>query len=280
MDEILDTFGEITVSATKAILVGHGVPVDGDVGTIISPIVKYLVKRGLDKVIKDIVSRQISDMQKAKVNEVRDYAILTFYKLAKENGWDDSSAEGALYTESVAESIEDVFNKSVNESRKAKRILLGALLGSTMYYSNSPRPDMENYFYISTIIDRLTFRQLCLVSLIGNKFQNIEGDIHDLCITDKISISELNDLKSQDLWQPIFGHLGGPKENEHPIPLDYIIPTKTTKELAPAIIFPDEIKDDFNRVVESLGIKPINPSDFTDSFINSLKDAINRNNNQ
>lgn len=217
MDEILDTFGEITVSATKAILVGHGVPVDGDVGTIISPIVKYLVKRGLDKVIKDIVSRQISDMQKAKVNEVRDYAILTFYKLAKENGWDDSSAEGALYTESVAESIEDVFNKAVNESRKAKRILLGALLGSTMYYSNSPRPDMENYFYISTIIDRLTFRQLCLVSLIGNKFQNIEGDIHDLCITDKISISELNDLKSQDLWQPIFGHLGGPKENEHPI---------------------------------------------------------------
>lgn len=278
MDEIIDTFGEITVSATKAILVGHGVPVDGDVGTIISPIVKYLVKRGLDKVIKDIISRQISDMQKAKVNEVRDYAILTFYKLAKENGWDDSSAEGALYTESVAESIEDVFNKAVNESRKAKRILLGALLGSTMYYSNSPQPHMENFFYISTIIDRYTFRQLCLVSMIGNKFHEIKGDYHDLCITDKVSISELNDLRSQGLWQPLIGFMDGAKE--FPIPLDYIAPTQTTMDLKSAIIVPDEIKDDFNRVVESLGIKPINPSDFPDSFINSLKDAINRNNNQ
>ena len=277
MDELLDTFGEITEGATKAILVSHGVPVDGNVGLLISPIVKYLVKRGFDKVIKDIVSRQISDIQKAKVNEIRDYAILTFYKLAKENGWDDSCAEGALYAENVAESIEDVFNKAVGESRRAKRVLLGSLLGSTMYYSNSPQPDMENFFYVSTIIDRLTFRQLCLVSMIGNKFHDIEGDVHNLCITDKVSISELNDLKSQNLWQPLFGFLGGPKENEYPIPLVYLYPTKTTLDLVPAIIFPDEIKEDFSRVVESLSIKPINPSDFPDSFLNILEDAVKKN---
>lgn len=274
MDELIKTIGEITEGATKAILVSHGLPVDGDLGLVISPIVKYLAKKGLDKVINDIVSRQISDMQKAKVKEVRDYAILTFYKLAKENGWDDSCAEGALYTESVAESIEDVFNKAVGESRRAKRVLLGALLGSAMYYSNSPRPDMENFFYISTIIDRLTFRQLCLLKMIGNKFQDIKGDFHDLCITDKVTISELNDLKSQDLWQPLFGHMGGPKENEHPIPLVYIYPTKTTLNLVPSIIFPDEINDDYNRVIESLGIKPINPSDFPDGFLNTLKDSV------
>ncbi len=280
MGEFVGTIGEITVDTAKAVLISQGIPVDTNIDLVASPIVKYLVKRGFDKVIKDIVSRQLSEMQKARVNEVRDFAISTFYKLAVENGWEDHSSEGDAYTQSVAESIEDVFNRAVNESRRAKRILLGALLGSTMYYSNSPQPDMENFFYISTIIDRLTFRQLCLVKMIGNKFQDIKGGNHDLCITNKVSISELSDLKSQDLWQPIFGHLGGPKENEHPIPLDYIIPTKTTKNLAPAIIFPDEIKDDFNRVVESLGIKTINPSDFPDSFINSLKDAINRNNNQ
>ena len=280
MDEFVETIGEITEGATKAILISHGIPVDGNAGFVISPIAKYLVKRGLDKVIKDIVSRQFSDMQKAKVNEVRDYAILTFYKLVKENGWDDSCAEGDLYTQSVAESIEDVFNKAVNESRKAKRILLGALLGSTMYYSNSPQPHMENFFYISTIIDRLTFRQLCLILMIGNKFHDIKGDYHELCITDKVSISELNDLRSQDLWQPIFSHMGGVIENEHPIPLTYIAPTKTTIDLISAIIFPDEIKEDFDRVVESLGIKTINPSDFPDGYLNSLKDAIIRNNNQ
>lgn len=277
MDELIETFGEISVDATKAILMDHGVPFDGNVGLVISPIVKYLIKRGFDKVIKDIVSRQISDMQKAKVNEVRDYAILTFYKLAKENGWEENHSEAYSYTQTVAESIEDVFNKAVNESRKAKRILLGALLGSTMYYSNSPQPHMENFFYISTIIDRFTFRQLCLVSMMGNKFHDIK-DNHDLCITDKVSISELNDLRSQGLWQPLTGYMDGAKE--YPIPLDYIVPTQTTMDLKSAIIFPDEVEDDYNRVVESLGIKPINPSDYPGGFLNSLKDAINRNNNQ
>lgn len=276
MDKIVKDLGELSVDVAAAIISVH----TGNAGPLVAPIVKYLLKRGFDKVIKDVVSRQLSDMQKAKVNEVRDYAILTFYKLAEENGWEENDSETYSYTQTIAESIEDIFNKAVNESRRAKRILLGAFLGSSLYYSNSSKPKCENFFYISTIIDRLTFRQLCLISMIGNKFHDIKEENHDLCITDKVSISELNDLKSQDLWQPIFGHLGGPKENEHPIPLDYIIPTKTTKNLAPAIIFPDGIKDDFNRVVESLGIKTINPSDFPDSFINSLKDAINRNNNQ
>ena len=251
MDKIVKDLGELSVDVAAAIISCH----IGNAGPLVAPIVKYLLKRGLDKVIKDVVSRQLSDMQKAKVNEVRDYAILTFYKLAEENGWEENDSEAFSYSQTIAESIEDIFNKAVNESRKAKRIILGAYLGSSLYHSNSPNPNWENFFYISTIIERLTFRQLCLVSMIGNKFHDIKGDNHDLCITDKVSISELNDLKSQGLWQPLFGHIGGAKDNEHPIPLDYIIPTKTTMDLIPAIIFPNEIIDDYNRVVESLGIK-------------------------
>lgn len=275
MDKIVKDLGELSVDVAAAIISVH----TGNAGPLVAPIVKYLLKRGFDKVIKDVVSRQLSDMQKAKVNEVRDYAILTFYKLAEENGWEENDSEAYSYTQTIAESIEDIFNKAVNESRRAKRILLGAFLGSSLYYSNSSKPNCENFFYISTIIDRLTFRQLCLISMIGNKFHDIKEENHDLCITDKVSISELNDLKSQDLWQPLFGHIGGPKENEHPIPLDYISPTNTTMDLIPAIIFPNEIKDEYNKVVESLGIKPINPSDFTDGYLKSLKEAIIRNNN-
>lgn len=274
MEKAIEEVGELTVDLATTIISCH----TGNASPLVAPVVSFLLKKGLDKVIKDVVSRQLSDMQKAKVNEVREYAILTFYKLAEENGWEDNGSEGDAYTQTIAESIEDVFNKAVNESRKAKRILLGALLGSTMYYSNSSHPDMENFFYISTIIDRLTFRQLCLLRMIGNKFQDIKDDYHDLCITDKVTISELNDLKSQDLWQPLFGHMGGPKENEHPIPLVYIFPTKTTLDLVPAIIFPDEINNDYNRVIESLGIKSINPLDFPDGYLNSLKEAVKMHN--
>lgn len=277
MGEFVGTIGEITVDTAKAVLISQGIPVDTNIDLVASPIVKYLVKRGFDKVIKDIVSRQLSEMQKARVNEVRDFAISTFYKLAVENGWEDHSSEGDAYTQSVAESIEDVFNRAVNESRRAKRILLGALLGSTMYYSNCSQPDMENFFYISTIIDRLTFRQLCLVSMIGNSFHEIK-DNHNMCITDRVAISELNDLRSQGLWNPLFGHMVGAKDIEHPIPLDYIVPSQTTMDLKTAIIFPDEIKDDFKRVVDSLCLKPINPSEFPDGFLNGLHDAIKRNN--
>lgn len=263
MDEVVKDLGELTADVVSVIISSHA----GNAGPLLEPVVNFLLKNGLDKVIKDVVSRQLSDMQKDKVNEVRDYAISTFYKLAEEKGWEDNGAEGDAYTQTIAESIEDIFNKAVNESRKAKRVLLGTLLGTTMYYSNSPHPDMENFFYVSTITDRLTFRQLCLVLMIGNKFSDIKGDIHNLCVTDKVSISELDDLKSQGLWRPLFGFMGGSKDPEYPIPLDYMVPTNTAIELMKAIILPDEIKDEYYRVLESLGIKPINPSEFPGGFL-------------
>lgn len=267
MDKAIEEVGVLSINVATAIISSH----TGNAGPLVAPVVNFLLRKGLDKVIKDVVSRQLSDMQKAKVNEVRDYAILTFYKMAEENGWEDNGAEGEAYTQTIAESIEDVFNKAVNESRKAKRVLLGTLLGTTMYYSNSPHPDMENFFYVSTITDRLTFRQLCLVLMIGNKFSDIKGDIHNLCVTDKVSISELDDLKSQGLWRPLFGFMGGSKDPEYPIPLDYMVPTNTAIELMKAIILPDEIKDEYYRVLESLVIKPINPSEFPDGFLENRK---------
>ena len=231
MEKSIEEVGELTVDLATTIISCH----TGNASPLVAPVVSFLLKKGLDKVIKDVVSRQLSDMQKAKVNEVREYAILTFYKLAEENGWDDNGSEGEAYTQTIAESIEDVFNKAVNESRKAKRIMLGALLGSTMYYSNSPHPDMENFFYISNVMDRLTFRQLCLIYMSNGA-------------------------------------------KEYPLPLAYLIPTQTALDLKSAFVFPNEIKDDFKRVVDSLCLKPINPSEFPDGFLNGLHDAIKRNN--
>lgn len=272
MEKAIEEVGGLSINVATAIISSH----TGNAGPLVAPVVNFLLRKGLDKVIKDVVSRQLSDMQKAKVNEVRDYAILTFYKLAEEKGWEDNGAEGEAYTQTIAESIEDVFNKAVNESRKAKRILLGALLGSTMFYSNSPHPDMENFFYISNVMDRLTFRQLCLIYMMADKFKDVGKNIGELCITDKVAISELNDLRSQNFWQPIFGYSNGPKE--YPLPLAYLIPTQTALDLKSAIVFPDEIKEDYLRVIASLGVEPINPADFPEGFLKGLHDAIKRNN--
>lgn len=267
MDEVVKDLGELTADVASVIISSHA----GNAGPLLEPVVNFLLRKGLDKVIKDVVSRQLSDMQKARVNEVREYAISTFYKLAKDDKWEDNGTESEAYTQTIAESIEDIFNKAVNESRKAKRVLLGTLLGTTMYHSNCTYPDMENFFYVSSITDRLTFRQLCLVLMIGNKFSDIKGDIHDLCVTDRVSISELDDLKSLGLWRPLFGIMVGSKDPEYPIPLDYMVPTITTIKLIKAITLPDEIKDDYLRVVDSLGIKPINPSEFPDGFLENRK---------
>lgn len=271
MDEIVKDVGELSVGLAATIISGH----TGNAGPLVAPIVKYLLKRGLDKVIKDVVSRQLSDMQKTKVNEVRDYAILTFYKLAEENGWQENNSEAYSYSQAIAESVEDIFNKAVNESRRAKRIILGAYLGSSLYHSNSPNPNWENFFYISTTIDRLTFRQLCMISLIGQGFDEFKKEGEELSITDKVSISELNDLQSQNFWLPAMSFMGGtPKE----IPLDYITPTDTTKELRSAIIFHDAIREDYLRVVESMKIMPLTPSNYPNGFLSMLDKA--RNNNQ
>ena len=263
MDKVVKDIGELSVDVAATIINCH----TGNAGPLVAPIVKYLLKRGLDKVIKDVVSRQLSEMQKAKVNEVRDYAILTFYKLAEENGWEENDSEAFSYSQTIAESIEDIFNKAVNESRRAKRIILGAYLGSSLYHSNSPNPNWENFFYISTIIERLTFRQLCMISLIGNRFDEIKIEREKSSITDKVTISELNDLRSQNFWIPAMSFMGGtPKE----IPLDYITPTDTTLELKSAILFPEAIREDYQRVVESMKIQPLTPSNFPNGFLSML----------
>lgn len=266
MDKVVKDLGELTADVVTNIISCHA----GNVGPLVPPIVKYLLKKGFDKVIKDVVSRQLSDMQISKVNEVRDYAVLTFYKLAEENGWEENNSEAYPYTQAIAESIEDIFNKAVNESRRAKRIILGTYLGNSLYYSNSPKPNLENFFYISTIIDRLTFRQLCMISLIGESFESIKTDGEKLSITDKVAISELNDLQSQGFWLPAMSFMGGtPKE----IPLDYVTPSDTTLELKSAIFFPDAVREDYLRVVESMNIQPLNPSNCPNGFLSMLNRA-------
>ncbi len=269
MDDIVKDIEELTIEGVTSIISCH----TGNAGPLVAPVANFLLKRGFDKVIKDVVSRQLSEMQKAKVNEVRDYAILTFYKLAEENGWEENHSEAYSYTKTIAESIEDVFNKAVNESRRAKRIILGAYLGSSLYYSNSTNPDLENFFYISSIIERLTFRQLCMVSLIGHRFDGYKIEGKRSSITDKVSISELTDLRSQFFWLPAMSYMGGTPQE---IPLDYITPTDTTLALKSAIVFPDAIKEDYSRVVESMKIMPLNPTNFPNGFLNMLDMALNK----
>ena len=270
MDGIIKDLGDLTVEGITTIISSQA----GNAAPYIGPVANIILKRGFDKVINDVVSRQLSKMQKARVNEVRDFAILTFYKLAEENNWNDNSSESADYTQTIAESIEDVFNKAVNECRRVKRIMLGALLGSILYHSNITYPEIEHFFYVSTIIDRLTFRQLCLISLIGNHFKDITPSDKKQCITDETAISELKDMQSLGFWQPIFSHMGPPEE--HPLPIDYLVPNAITLIMAKDIIFPDEIKDDYYRAIKSLKIDDINPSAFPEPFLKSLEVAINK----
>lgn len=260
--------------AAAPLLQSMGLPVDEHTLMVIAPVAKFLKNIHFVDTIKDYESRNLSAMQKEKLDEVGKVAFSAFYRLAEKNGWSDNNAEGYSNTQNLVESIDDVLNKAINESRKTKRVIIGTYLGNYLYYLNSTKPNWDNIFYISSMIKKLTFRQLCLISLIGNKFKDIDKGKDNLCITNKVVISELNDLKSQNYWIPLFGYMGGPQE--YPLPFKYIVPTQFTSELKINVLDIEDLKDEYSKVVDSLDIKPINEADFPDSFLFSMNNEINK----
>lgn len=278
MGNFLYNIGNLSVDMATAIISCHGLPVDDKVVKVATPVVKFLVKTGFDKIIKDFTERQLSQMQKEKLSEVCETAIYTFYKLADKNGWEDNHSESYAYTRNYIESIDDAFIKAINESQKTKRVVLGTYLGGILYHQNTTTPNWDNIFYISSIIEHLTFRQLCLVFLIGNNFEEINPKKELLCVTNKVVISELSELRNQGFWNPLFGSLGGPQE--YPIPLAYMFPTGITKEINIIGLALDELKDDYSNVIKSLDIQSYNPSDFPDGFDMTFDKALKKNNIQ
>lgn len=253
------------LSVSTPILNALGIPITPQAMVIIGKSLKIILKMGVPKVLKDYQDRQLSQIQKERLEDVKSVSIKTIYHLIEKNGWEDFHPESDQYTQYAIEYIEEMVNKAINENRQSKRLVLGAFLGSTMYKLSSSTPNWDNVFYLSSLIDRLTMRQIILVKLMVDKFNKINDSKRDLiCITNKVAISELKELSNQNLWCGLIGYM--PDPTHIAIPLKFICPTDIAIELIGSMEFPQSLQSNVNDIVISLDLKPYSQSGLPDSF--------------
>lgn len=253
LDSIKDLSGEVLPTAIAPMLNALGIPATPQSLVIASKMTKIMWDIGFVGIIKDYLDRHLSIMQQNRLDETTMSALGTYYSLMERNGWNDVHPESAIYIQNAIEYSEDLLNKAINESRKAKRSFLGAYLGSTLYSLNITSPNWENAFYLSSLINRLTLRQIILVKLITDRFTMIEDDEDLICVTNKVVISELRELSGQNMWVGLISYQ--PDPTYIAIPLKHMCPTQLAEELLSATPLPASIDGSIDNVVKSLNLK-------------------------
>lgn len=265
LDSIKDLSGDDLLStAITPFLNALGIPITPQSTVIATKMAKIIWDIGFIGIIKDYQDRHLSIMQQTRLDETAMSALSTYYSLMERNGWNDVHPESAIYIQNAIEYSEDLISKALDESRKAKRSFLGAYLGSTLYSLNITSPNWENAFYLSSLINRLTLRQIILVKLITDHFSMIEDGEDLICATNKVAISELKELSSQNMW---VGHISfQPDPTYIAIPLKYMCPTQLAEDLLSSTPLPASIDQSLDVVVKSLELKPYSQTGLPQPF--------------
>lgn len=271
--DVLDWATDIGAISTP-LLEWLGIPASSSAIIIIGKSLKMFLKYGIPNVFKDFQSRPLSPVQKDRLDEVKAETIRTVYRLIEKNGWDDSHPESHQYIQNYIEYADDLVSKAINESRQQKRLLLGAYLGSSIYSMNYQEPDWDNVFYLSSLMDKLTVRQIILIKLIADNFRIIDDDMEDIvCITNKVAISELKEMGNHNIWVELFSYQ--PDPTYLAIPLKYMCPTDFTKELISSMLMPCALQDKIDETIKSLYLIPISQTELPETFKNDLLYVIN-----
>ncbi len=267
-EDIIGSLKDLAVDAipltAPALLNTMGITVSSTSILLITKMAKFLWDVGVINVFADYESRHLSNIQQKKLDDIKTYALKAVYQLMEKEGYDDLHPESATYTQNIIEYSEDIIFKAINEARQNKRILLGSYLGSTIYTLYSSTPNWDNVFYLSSLIDRLTLRQIILIKLVINHFDKIEDGEDLVCVTNKVAISELKELANQNLWVGLISYQ--PDPTYIAIPLKYMYPTELAEELMDSILIPDSIEQSINDIIKSLDLKPYSMTGLPDSF--------------
>ena len=271
--ELLDWTTDI-VSVSTPILISLGIPITPQATVVIGKTLKMLLKMGVPKVFKDYQSRMLSPMQKDRLEDIKNISIKTVYELIEKNGWEDSHPESDQYTQYIIEYTEELLNQVINESRQAKRVFLGTYLGSTLYNLNNSSPKWDNVFYLSSLINRLTIRQIILLKLIVNHYDGINDTMDNMiCVTNKVAISELKELSSLNMWVGLIGYM--PDPTNIAIPLKYMCATNLSKELVESVPIPESLQRNVDDIIKSLELKPYNMTGLPQFFQNMILTKVN-----
>lgn len=275
-NEIQKLVFDVLPEGGAVVLSSLGIPVTPESISLIKSIMAFAARIGFMDTCNDLKDRQLSEMQKKKIDVVLKTAIKTFYNIAKENHWEENHPEAFQYYQYAVEYSEDVIFKALNESREQKQIILGSFLGHTMYSLNISKPNWDNLFYCSTFINKMSLRQLRLIELINTEFESYKTSNDDiLCITDTVAISEMKELASNNIWVDSFSYQ--PDPTYLAIPLPFIKATDFTCQICKDINLITLNNIDNDSFKNSLMLKPINETCLPSSFISMLNVFLNKN---
>lgn len=273
-NEVTNLMIDVLPEGGSVVLSSLGIPVTPESISLVKSILSFVTKIGLMEICYDFKDRQLSSMQKKKIDIVLKTAIGSFYDLAKKNNWEENHPEAFQYYQYALEYSEDLILKALNESREQKQKIFGAFLGNTMFALNVTQPNWENIFYCSTLISKLSLRQLNLISLINTNFEGCKIYNDDiLCITDKVAISEMTELANSNLWVKSFSFQ--PDPTYIAIPLQFIKATDFTHQICKEINYTMLKGLDIESTKDSLALKPIVETGLPTSFISMVNNYLN-----
>lgn len=273
-NEVASLMIDVLPEGGAVVLSSLGIPVTPESISLIKSIMAFATRIGFMDTCNDLRDRQLSAMQKKKIDIVIKTAIKTFYNRAKENHWEENHPEAPQYYQYAIEYSEDVILKALNESREQKQIILGSFLGNTMYTLNISIPNWDNLFYCSSFITKMSLRQLGLIELINAEFdcyKTISDDI--MCITDKVTISEMKELANSNIWINSFSYQ--PDPTYLAIPLPFIKATEFTRQLCKDINFTALEVFNYDSQKKSLVLKSIKETQLPTPFISMLYRFLN-----
>lgn len=190
---------------------------------------------------EDVKSRQISDWQSTRLKDIIRKTKSEFITLAnKHNCQLDTYTEEPLWDQNFYEAGVHILFEAINESQSKKIDVFARFWAHLIFFNKS---DWDNIHLITSIISKLTYRQIVLIRIIHDGFLGKK----DKQITNSNVCVELNSLLDYGVWSTSGAGLG--IDNSAPITLNELEKTSYCDYLYEILMLSELPDEDIKSVI-------------------------------
>lgn len=253
---IRNILSQLALNTSDAILAGPlltslGLPPGTKLAaSAVKAVIKGTAQTVALKAYDDIMERQLSEIEKTKVDRTFDVAEQTFWEYVEKEGDNKgySFDENSVEYHYALEVAEGVLMQSMCEFERKKLDVLGRFYGRSLYFGNEQWYGM---YQTLKMTDRLTFRQIVSIRLICDRFHGVDAE---LSITAPDACVEIMDLVNYGIWMTEGTYFG--LNNTSPITLKELEPTEFAHKLYKDLMLEKLSEEDIVKTLSTLGIKP------------------------
>lgn len=219
----------------------------------------------------DMFQRNISELEKSKVEQTFKKAQNVFWEFVEKDGannagylFDISSPE----YEGARQSAEGFLMQSMREFERKKLDVIGCYFGRNMYYGKT---QWEQIFQTQKMIERLTYRQVVLIRLISEHFPGIN---QEYSITSSDACVEVKELFNYGIWKTTAAYFG--EDKSQPILIKELVPTKYADNLKNDLMLDKISAKDVEHIIETLkiGKAPSVGESFSSKDLREIQDSL------